>query len=381
MAATIEIETAAELSHHVESDHGLAGVVVQGVDLGDATVDWHAVELAGAFFVGCRIPDGELALILQRRGAVIIPDLGEDRPFRVYPPQLYSYEDLVATGLDAAVRSYFELTRRRPGDPDPELPIEGIAQRLHDTAMSDAIWDLVRPGDQPPRRVAGIMGGHRVHRDDPRYRLATELGYELTAAGLMVATGGGPGIMEAGNLGAYLTRAGDRAAIEEAIATLSRSPGVDDPGYGDRADEVHAAYADGSGGVSLAIPTWLYGHEPVGRFATHIAKYFANSIREDGLLRVAGAGIVFAPGGAGTVQEIFQDLAVNAYAPAAERSPMVFVGTDWFRSNGIAAVVEGLAAAADPPFAEQIHLTDSVTAAVAAIAEAPESRSGRASCR
>jgi predicted Rossmann-fold nucleotide-binding protein len=368
MASTVEIQTAAELILRIEAGQGLAGVVIQGVDLGEVPVDWGAVELAGAFFVGCRIPDGEVALELQRRGAIVVPELGEDRPFRVYPPHLYSYEDLVATGLDAAVRSYFEGTRRRRGDPDPELPIEAIAQRLHDTAMSDAIWDLVRPEGERPRRVAGVMGGHRVRRDDRGYRLAAELGYELAEAGLLVATGGGPGIMEAGNLGAYLTRAGDRDAIDAALATLARAPGVEHPDYGARADEVHARHSQGSGGASLAIPTWLYGHEPVGRFATHIAKYFANSIREDGLLRVAGAGIVFAPGGAGTVQEIFQDLAVNAYSPAAERAPMVFLGAEWFRSNGVAAVVERFAAAAEPPFAELILVTDSVAAAVERIA-------------
>jgi predicted Rossmann-fold nucleotide-binding protein len=305
-----------------------------------------------------------VALKLQRHGAIVVPELGGDRPFRVHPPHLYSYEDLVETGLDAAVRSYFEATRRRRGDPDPELPIEAIAQRLHDTAMSDAIWDLVRPEGERPRRVAGIMGGHRARRDEPGYRHATELGYGLTAAGLMVATGGGPGIMEAGNLGAYLTRAGDRGAIDRALATLARAPSVEHPGYGAAADEAHAEHAGGSGGVSLAIPTWLYGHEPVGRFATHIAKYFANSIREDGLLRVAGAGIVFAPGGAGTVQEIFQDLAVNAYSAAEERAPMVFLGAEWFRASGIAAVVERFAAAAEPPFADLVLVTDSVTEAV-----------------
>lgn len=372
MAPTVEIESAVELMVRVESGLGLSGAVVQGVDLGEATVDWDSVELRGAFFVGCRIPDGEVALQLQRHGAIVVPELGDDRPFRVHPPHLYSYEDLVETGLDAAVRSYFEATRRRRGDPDPELPIEAIAQRLHDTAMSDAIWDLVRPEGERPRRVAGIMGGHRVRRDDHGYRLAAELGYELTASGLTIATGGGPGIMEAGNLGAYLTRAGDRGAIDGALATLARAPSVEHPGYGIRADEVHARHAGGGGGVgvSLAIPTWLYGHEPVGRFATHIAKYFANSIREDGLLRVAGAGIVFAPGGAGTVQEIFQDVAVNTYSPATERAPMVFLGAEWFRSSGIAAVVERFAAAAEPPFADQILITDSVAAAVDRIAGA-----------
>ncbi|MCL4286338.1 MAG: LOG family protein [Thermoleophilia bacterium] len=371
MAPTIEIETAAELTLRVESGLGLTGAVVQGVDLGEAPVDWDSVELAGAFFVGCRIPDGDVALTLQRHGAIVVPALGDGRPFRVHPPHLYSYEDLVGSGLDAAVRSYFETTRRRRGDPDPELPVEAIAQRLHDTAMSDAIWDLVRPEGERPRRVAGIMGGHRVRRDDPGYRLATELGYELAASGLTIATGGGPGIMEAGNLGAYLTRAGDRGAIDAALATLARAPSVEHPDYGIRADEVHARHAGGAGGVSLAIPTWLYGHEPVGRFATHIAKYFANSIREDGLLRVAAAGIVFAPGGAGTVQEIFQDVAVNAYAPAGERAPIVFLGAEWFRSSGIVAVVERFAGAADPPFADLVLVTDSVAAAVERIVSHP----------
>ncbi|HKQ17068.1 MAG TPA: hypothetical protein VJS87_00890 [Solirubrobacterales bacterium] len=370
MAPTREIETAAELALAIEAGEGLSDAVVQGVDLGEVAVDWSKVDVAGAFFLGCDIPDADLALTLQRGGAIVVPELGEGaRPFRVYPSRLYSYEDLVATGMDAAVRSYFESSRSRTGDPDPDHPVEAVAQRLHDTAMTDAIWDLVRPAGERPLRVAGIMGGHAVHRDDARYRAVTEIGYELTAAGLMVVTGGGPGIMEAGNLGAFLTRGGDRGAIDRALRVLAAAPSVEHPGYGDRAEEVHAEHAAGPGGRSLAIPTWLYGHEPVGRFASHIAKYFANSIREDGLLRVAGAGIVFSPGGAGTVQEIFQDLAVNAYAPAAERAPMVFFDSGWFRDNGIAAVVERFAATTEPPFDDLVTITDSVDGAVAAIAE------------
>ena len=59
--------------------------------------------------------------------------------------------------------------------------------------------------------------------------------------------------------------------------------------------------------VSLGIPTWLYGHEPSTPFATHIAKYFVNSVREDTILTVAYGGIIFTPGSAGTLQEIFQE--------------------------------------------------------------------------
>ena len=128
MKRSIEVDTAAELSLRIESGEGLAGVVVQGVDLADVTADWDAVDVAGSFFLGCRIPDAGVALTLQRGGAIVVPELGEgDRPYRIYPSRLYSYDDLVATGLDAAVRDYFQNSRSRTGDPDPDLPVEAIA--------------------------------------------------------------------------------------------------------------------------------------------------------------------------------------------------------------------------------------------------------------
>jgi predicted Rossmann-fold nucleotide-binding protein len=88
------------------------------------------------------------------------------------------------------------------------------------------------------------------------------------------------------------------------------------------ADEIRDRFAPG--GKSLAIPAWVIAGEPISQFASHIAKYFSNSIREDGMLAVATAGIVFAPGGAGTMQEIFQDAAQNA-TRAYGRSPMAFL--------------------------------------------------------
>jgi hypothetical protein len=88
----------------------------------------------------------------------------------------------------------------------------------------------------------------------------------------------------------------------------------------------------GPGGPSLAIPTWFYPGEPVGQFALHVAKYFANSIREDGLLSIAVSGVVFAPGRAGTVQELFQDAAQNAYGIRG-RSPMVLFGAEHYDAD------------------------------------------------
>jgi hypothetical protein len=70
-----------------------------------------------------------------------------------------------------------------------------------------------------------------------------------------------------------------------------------------------------------------------------VAKYFANSIREDGLVTLAVSGIVYAPGRAGTTQELFQDAAQNAYGIRG-RSPMVLLGREaWGGDPSIYAVL------------------------------------------
>ena len=96
------------------------------------------------------------------------------------------------------------------------------------------------------------------------------------------------------------------------------------PGYQPDLDAwVASAYAvrerwpAAEAGPSLSIPTWFYGHEPTNLFATGIAKYFANALREDTLLHRCRGGIVYLPGQAGTVQEIFQAVTENFYAADA----------------------------------------------------------------
>lgn len=48
-----------------------------------------------------------------------------------------------------------------------------------------------------------IFGSARTKPEEKYYKLAEEIGYELTQNGYGVITGGGPGIMEAGNKGAH----------------------------------------------------------------------------------------------------------------------------------------------------------------------------------
>jgi predicted Rossmann-fold nucleotide-binding protein len=109
---------------------------------------------------------------------------------------------------------------------------------------------------------------------------------------------------------------------------MQDQPHYEDDHYFDRALDVRSTYDDGA--ASLAVPTWFYGHEPSNLFAHHIAKYFANSIREDGLLAIAHHGVIYAPGSAGTIQEVFMDAAQNHYATFGTISPMVFFGEDYW---------------------------------------------------
>jgi len=55
----------------------------------------------------------------------------------------------------------------------------------------------------PLAPCVSLFGSARTPPDDPRYKLAMDIGRRLSEAGFTVITGGGPGIMEAGNRGAH----------------------------------------------------------------------------------------------------------------------------------------------------------------------------------
>jgi hypothetical protein len=84
----------------------------------------------------------------------------------------------------------------------------------------------------------------------------------------------------------------------------------------------------------VAVATWRYDGEPISQFATHIAKLFQNSVREDGLPSIADAGVAYFEGSFGTLQEILQDLAQNGSAAPAEQAAMVFVDTAAYGQPG-----------------------------------------------
>jgi predicted Rossmann-fold nucleotide-binding protein len=117
----------------------------------------------------------------------------------------------------------------------------------------------------------------------------------------------------------------------------------------------------GDGGVS--IPTWFYGHEPPNVFASSIAKYFSNALREDVLLSRARGGIVYLPGAAGTVQEIFQAVTPNYYGDRATQIPMILVDVEhWSRTVPVWDVLGRLASGR--AMESSVHLVDSIEEAV-----------------
>ena len=141
-------------------------------------------------------------------------------------------------------------------------------------------------------------------------------------------SGGGPGAMEATHLGAWMAgRTGEE--LDEAMAMLTPTPSFRDKGWLNSAFRVLKKYPQ-ERYISLGIPTWLYGHEPSTPFATHIAKFFDNSVREDNILTLAYGGLIYTPGSAGTMQEIFQEAVQNHYLSFGFASPMIFLGKEYW---------------------------------------------------
>ncbi|GHB64740.1 hypothetical protein GCM10010377_64540 [Streptomyces viridiviolaceus] len=313
-----EIESLAEFDEVVSARGTLAHYRVQAVDLTARTDALMSVDTTGSVFLGCPM-DPEAAARVRAAGALVFPPI-PGLPFDPYRALVYSPDDLY-TSLDegyeatpdALAYAWFQQTKA-DGD-----VFASMLRAIHDDAVSDAVDELLAGA-----RVVGVMGGHAMARGTDAYAGAARLGRELTRAGFTVATGGGPGAMEAANLGAYAAPYGDRM-LDEALRVLAKAPSFT-PSITDwarAAFEVRERWPQG--GASVGIPTWFYGHEPPNAFAAHIAKYFANATREDGLLARSNAGVVFLPGAAGTVQEIFDNATPNYYESRGEPTPMVLV--------------------------------------------------------
>lgn len=357
-----EIESLDEFDLRVvESGGRLDGYRLQSVDLTGRTDTLLATDTSGAVFLGCPMEAGALAKV-RADGAMVFPPV-PNLPFDPYRGLLYSpdhlFDGLAEHGYDATpdARAYAWFQRTKS---DGDI-FASMLRSVHDDAISDALDELLVGA-----RVVGVMGGHAMARGTEAYAGAARLGRSLTRTGLTVATGGGPGAMEAANLGAYAAPHPDEM-LDEALGLLgetpSFAPSVSD--WAQAAFDVRARWPKGD--ASVGIPTWFYGHEPPNAFASHIAKYFANATREDGLLARSNAGVIFLPGAAGTVQEIFDNATPNYYESRGEPTPMVLVDrAHWTERLPAWPLLQSLAKKRS--MESRIALVDSVDEAPAALA-------------
>ncbi len=137
-----------------------------------------------------------------------------------------------------------------------------------------------------------IFGSARTKPENPYYKLAEEIAKKLVNAGFGVITGGGPGIMEAGNKGAY------------------ESNGK-------------------SVGLGIELPFEQFVNQYVDRDKMLTFDYFF--VRKVVFMKYA-QGFIAMPGGFGTMDELFEALTLIQTHKVA-RFPVVLVGSDYW--NGL----------------------------------------------
>ncbi|MCQ2212227.1 MAG: hypothetical protein MJZ36_01170 [Bacteroidaceae bacterium] len=211
-----------------------------------------------------------------------------------------------------------------------DYPLESLARSQHDFFIRKAMNAFLERYEK--KKVVGVMGGHGLSRADEMYRKVALISKRLTEQEYLMVTGGGPGAMEATHLGAWMAGRTD-AEVDKAISLLAQSPTFRDEGWFESTFKVMQAFPQTKGYDSLGVPTWLYGHEPSTPFATQIAKLFENSVREDTILTITYGGLIFSPGSAGTMQEIFQEAVQDHYQSFGFSSPLVFLGTEFWTSQ------------------------------------------------
>ncbi len=327
-----EIESLEEFTRYCKKLKIFDSFAFQNIDFTNKVKLFEGVSFSNCIFLGCNIPTNVVEQLLSNN--YIFPQL--DVPYNCYPAKLYSESQLYncyqlgkpetyKQCFDYKVYSHYIKTGKEATSIN-----ETLARRMHDHAVTDALYDFIH--QYPEKKIVAIMGGHALSRADSNYFKIALLSKKLSENGYLMVSGGGPGAMEATHLGAWFAN-NKTEQLKDACEILKTAPSYKDKLWLDTALQVINKYPRMGQTESLGIPTWLYGHEPATPFATKIAKYFANSVREDGLLTIAKGGIIFSPGSAGTVQEIFQDATQNHYLSFKYASPMIFFGKEFWTND------------------------------------------------
>ena len=133
-----------------------------------------------------------------------------------------------------------------------------------------------------------VYGSARVTHEDPLFKQAEDLGRRLAKAGYAVVTGGGPGIMEAANKGAFE-----------------------------------------AGGVSVGLTIALPNEQPSNQYHTIGINFRHFFVRKVMLVKYATA-FVLMPGGFGTLDELFETITL-IHTHKTRPFPVFLMGGDYWQ--------------------------------------------------
>ncbi len=175
------------------------------------------------------------------------------------------------------------------------------------------------------RPAVSIFGSARTPAGTPNYELAVEIARKLSDAGFAVISGGGPGIMEAANRGAF----------------EGASPSV---------------------GLNIELPFEQHGN-PYQDISLRFRHFFARKVA---FVKYAAAYVVM-PGGFGTIDELSEALTLMQTGKG-RKMPVVLVGSafwngllQWLRDT---VAVEGMISEADLAMMRVVDDSDSVVNAL-----------------
>jgi uncharacterized protein (TIGR00730 family) len=188
---------------------------------------------------------------------------------------------------------------------------------VNDTMLTRESWKIFQimaefvEGFERLARIkpsVSIFGSARTPTEHPYYELAEQIAQALSDAGFSVVSGGGPGIMEAANKGAY----------------AGKSPSI---------------------GLNIQLPHEQAGN-PYQDIALHFRHFFSRKVM---FVKYASAYVVL-PGGFGTLDELAEILTL-VQTGKTRRIPIILVGSkfwsglvEWFKQT---LVEEGTISAQD----------------------------------
>lgn len=363
-----ELNTIRDLKRLEQLGANLKGAVLKGLDLGHLDIGfWKSTQIEDTYFLGCKFSDKEVEDYLQGQDTFFLHRI-KGLPYDPFRPVLYSPDELMSKTTSGMIKDeeiYENYVAKGKASTDM---LEAFARRVHDFSMDDGLEQLT--DEISVTDMVCVTGGFFQERTDPWFRKTAQMARLLSLDNKFVVTGGGPGIMEAANLGAYLSAYGE-SALDTALEVLAKAPKWTDEDWLNRSSEVLERFPNGK--RSLGIPTWFYGFEPTNLFATDIAKYFDNDIREGILMSIAKGGAVFAPGSAGARQEIFMVATQNHFGSNGYFYPMVLFGKDHYQVD--THVFQLLQQVANENYEDLIYSTDESAEVVTFILDHPPRRS------